>query len=308
MKKHPDQKSAGGPSLGSRKAELKQALMDVAVQRHRQDGSIYQAIDLHQASSLSEDFGISLYLLEDRAMESGILPQRYSRNQQSLSITQQLLLHRSHIAIIGLGGLGGTVMEILARIGVGKFTLVDGDHFDESNLNRQLLAIQENLDQEKAAVAGQRVLAINPAAMVSDYSLWFTRDNGGALLENCSLAMDCLDSIRARFILEECCMRAELPLVSAAIGGSMGQVTVIKPGDPGLQLIYGKAKPDEDKGVEKTLGTLAYGVSAIASIQASEAVKLLLSDKPTLHGRLLIYDLTDHHLEIIELGVGKEDA
>lgn len=280
---------------------LTEDLVQAKTLMQRQDGSTYQGLLLDAAQKLAKRHKLSLYQVEEAALQQDILPQRFCRNQKSITTGQQLKLSQARIAIVGLGGLGGNVVELLARVGVGNFTLIDGDLFDESNLNRQLLAESGTLGKAKAEAARERILAINPAARLTVYQQWFNRENGEQLLAGCDLALDCLDSIGTRFLLENSCRSSEIPLISAAIGGSMGQVTVILPEDKGLEAIYGDPQNCADKGIEKTLGTPAPTVSAVASIQAAETVKLLLTGKAPLQGRLLLYDLADYSIEIMTL-------
>src|SRR4051812_4598867 len=87
-------------------------------------------------SEAASRFGIDARTIERTALESGLLPARYARNRQTISLADQLKLFRSRAAVIGCGGLGGYVIEELARIGVGELVLVDPDVFEEHNLNR----------------------------------------------------------------------------------------------------------------------------------------------------------------------------
>jgi molybdopterin/thiamine biosynthesis adenylyltransferase len=207
--------------------ELITLLQAHARQSSRPDTSLYQALGFDKAWTIAEKTGLPLLKVECAALEIGIIPERYSRNQKSLTNADQLRLLRSHVAIIGLGGLGGTVTEILARIGVGRLTLVDGDYFEESNLNRQLLSSSAAIGKSKAAAAQVRVQQINPGVEVCMVPEFFKADNGQDILGDAQLAIDCLDNITDRFVLEEACRIASIPLISAAIGGSSGQATVI---------------------------------------------------------------------------------
>ncbi|SDO64906.1 HesA/MoeB/ThiF family protein [Desulforhopalus singaporensis] len=273
-------------------------LNEKATQRTRPDQSRYTAISLEDARHIAAATEQSLFRVEQIGLEDSILPERYSRNQKALSCKQQLQLHMSKIAIIGLGGLGGAVTEILARIGVGNITLVDGDCFDESNLNRQLLSSSEFLGIAKAKVAAQRVKAINPAVRVTSHETFFTAKNGGELLGDSQLAIDCLDTIRDRFILEECCRELSIPMVSAAIGGTCGQATVVFPTDQGLQAIYGKKEDAPSRGIEASLGTLPFAAVYMAAVECAETVSLLLDKKSQLRNSLLVTDIKDHTAEI----------
>ncbi|MCP4340243.1 MAG: HesA/MoeB/ThiF family protein [Desulfobulbaceae bacterium] len=259
------------------------------------------AILLADAWEIVEKTGLSLRTVEDAALEAGIVPERYCRNQKSLSNTDQLRLLRSHVAIIGLGGLGGAVTEILARIGIGQMTLVDGDCFDESNLNRQLLSSPANIGKSKAETAKFRVSEINPAVEVHAVPEFFKPENGQAILHGAQLAIDCLDTITDRFILEENCKKSAIPLISAAIGGSSGQATVIFPQDPGLKDIYGSPGKAPQKGIEAAAGTLPFAAVYMAAIECSEVTTILLGKPPELRNKLLLTEISDHTIELFSL-------
>jgi molybdopterin/thiamine biosynthesis adenylyltransferase len=203
--------------------------------------------------------------------------------------------------VIGLGGLGGAVIEILARLGVGRLTLVDGDRFEDSNLNRQVLSSVATLGQPKAEAARERVERINPSVEVTARTCFLAPDNATDLLGRCGVAVDCLDNLPARFMLEDACRSAGVPLVSAAVAGASGHVTTLFPADPGLRLIYGDPQQAPPKGAETALGTLPHCVVFMASLQCAEVVKILLNRGKPLRNRLLLADLTDGVMEAVNL-------
>jgi molybdopterin/thiamine biosynthesis adenylyltransferase len=276
-------------------------LQSYAQQRTRPDTSTYMAILFGHACEIAEKTGLSLRTIECAALEEGIVPERYCRNQKSLSNADQLRLLRSHVAIIGLGGLGGTVIEILARIGIGRLTLVDGDCFEESNLNRQLLSSPAKIGKWKVETAKLRVQEINPAVEVCSIPEFFRADNGQTILHGAQLAIDCLDTITDRFVLEERCRKVGIPLISAAIGGSSGQATIIFPGDPGLKDIYGPPETAQKRGIEKSTGTLPFGAVYMAAVECAEATTLLLGRPSELRNRLYVAEITDHSTELFSL-------
>lgn len=280
---------------------LGELLQSHAKQRFRPDNSGYDALLFSDEKKIVQQTGLSLRQVECVALEAEILPERYSRNQKSLSNEDQLRLLRSRVIVIGLGGLGGTVTEILARIGVGCLTLVDGDCFDESNLNRQLLSSTRLLGQSKALAAKKRVAEINPAVEVQAVEQFFSEENSQELLAGTSLAVDCLDTIRDRFVLEEGCRRKGIPLVSAAIGGSSGQATLVYPGDAGLKRVYGDPEKAPSRGVEASMGTLPFAAIYMAAVECAEAVTVLLGKQPELQNRLFFADVSDHTSELFTL-------
>ncbi|MFC1831929.1 ThiF family adenylyltransferase [Thermodesulfobacteriota bacterium] len=280
---------------------LIEKVAEAAAPKERPDGSTYRSLSFADQRRLADSHGSDHKAVQLAALQQGIVPEVYARNQKRLSSEDQIKLLQSHVAVIGLGGLGGTVTEILARIGIGRLTLVDGDHFDDSNLNRQLLSSTEVLGEQKAAVAAKRVKAVNPAVKTQAVSSFLTAENAETLLSGATIAVDCLDSITDRFTLETACRTMAITMVSAAIGGSSGQLTVIYPGDTGLSRIYGSPEKAADRGIEKTMGTLPFAAIAMAAMECAEVVAMAVGDPSGLRNKLLITDLVDHSLDIVEL-------
>ena len=234
-------------------------------------------------------------------LEKGNISRRYARNMGTFSIQDQAVLEGSRVCIVGLGGLGGAVTESLARLGIGALTLVDGDVFEESNLNRQLLCTMETLGTSKAAAARSRVLQINPSVRTRIHDVFLDAGNAARLIEGADVAVDCLDSLKTRFVLEKAAKAAGIPLVSAAIAGTYGQITTVFPQDPGLAMIYGPEDQAPARGAEAVLGTLPYTAMIMASLECSEITKILLKRGNLLRNRLLVADLMDNVMEVLDL-------
>ena len=281
---------------------LIEKVAEAATPKERPDGSQYLSLSFKNQRILAETLGMSHKSVQLAALQQEIVPEVYARNQKRLSSEDQIKLLQSNVAVIGLGGLGGTVTEILARIGVGSLTLVDGDHFDDSNLNRQLLSSTDVLGEQKAAVAEKRVKVVNPAVETKAVSSFLTAENAPEFLKGADIAIDCLDSITDRFTLEAACRKMAIIMVSAAIGGTSGQLTVTYPEDQGLSRIYGPPEKAAHRGVEKTMGTLPFAAITLAAMECAEVVAMAVGNPSGLRNRLLITDLIDHSLEIVELG------
>ncbi len=265
------------------------------------DKTSYNSISIRHISQLSKALGIRGREIEIMALEQGVLPERYARNMKAFSFQDQLALLKTHVSVVGLGGLGGAVVEILARIGIGKLNIIDGDSFEESNLNRQFLSTSDQLSKSKAETAAQRINAINSALEVSMHSRFLDADNCAQLLRDTDVCVDCLDNLKTRFILERQCKQMGSPLVSAAVAGASGQVTTVFPNDQGLKLIYGEEKNVPPKGAEVVLGTLSYTVTFLAALQCAEVVKIIQNKPGLLRNKLLVADLDDGVIDILNL-------
>jgi molybdopterin/thiamine biosynthesis adenylyltransferase len=202
------------------------------------------------------------------------------------------------VCVLGCGGLGGYLIEMLGRLGIGSITAVDGDHFDETNLNRQLLSDVASLGIPKALKAQERMGHVNPSIKVHPIVQRLTFENAVEILQGHHLVMDALDNIPSRMIVQDISENLNIPMIHGAIGGWYGQVTTILPGDRTLNQIY----PVESiKGIEQTLGNPSFTPALVASIQVSEALKVLIGRGELLRKKILYINLLDNEFETIDL-------
>ena len=226
------------------------------------------------------------------------IAERYTRNCTALSPEECRVLADKRIAIVGCGGLGGSVIEALARIGIGYLRVIDGDVFEESNLNRQVLCTEATLGREKALVAAERVHAINSTVAIEPLVTLLTEANSTELLSGMDCVIDCLDNLEARFWAAHACQELDIPIVYGAIAGWFGQICTVFPGDISFVSIYGD--PSGTSQHEK-LGNLPFTAHATAAVQAAEAVKVVLGKPGLIRNRLLMIDLLDGSADDVEL-------
>lgn len=219
---------------------------------------------------------------------------RYSRNVPALSEDQCALLEAKRVAVIGCGGLGGHIIELLARIGVGHIVCVDGDVFDETNLNRQLLSQEALLDTSKALAAVERIQCINSRISCEGYPCFLKQDNAASLIQGCDLVFDALDNVDARRILEQACEQENIPYVHGAISGWYAQAAVCLPGQKLTRMLYPEDVVIKDKSV------LSFTPALCASVQTSLGIKVLLG-LPVTSGTLYFYDLLNQELDHIPM-------
>ncbi|AFL69062.1 HesA/MoeB/ThiF family protein [Sulfurospirillum barnesii] len=224
--------------------------------------------------------------IEEEALKAGILPLRYKRNQKTISTQEQYTLFQSHVVIIGCGGLGGFVSEMLTRIGIGRLTLIDGDVFEEHNLNRQNFSTTKTLGRFKAEVVKENLEAINPALHVKAISRFFDPHSDTVLLKDADVVVDALDNPDLKCALADLTQEEHKAFVHGAIAGYYSQFASCTP----LHHLY-KEKGD---GVEKKSGNPSFTVCFAAAIQSTEVIKLLLG-KPHLQAPLM-GDLWEYEL------------
>ena len=159
------------------------------------------------------------------------------RNLGLLTEEQQECLRASKIAVFGMGGLGGTILELLVRSGIGQFSIVDHDVFEASNMNRQIFSCRETLGQRKIDAAEARALNINPEAVITKYDRVET-DNIGEILSGAALGIMAIDKLRPCLVISRAAREVGIPLVE---GWALpyGNVRVINSQTPSLEEMYG---------------------------------------------------------------------
>jgi molybdopterin/thiamine biosynthesis adenylyltransferase len=253
-------------------------------------GVVEEAIDL-----LVSQEGIPKRIAESLACGLGIFPKRYDLNAGTFGSSGQKNLLRSKVMIVGLGGLGGHVVEQLVRCGVGILVGVDADLFDETNLNRQLYSELKTIGQRKTEVTQRRVEATNDAV---EFHSFFSKveDLEDGVYDGVDLIFDCLDTIPSRLYLEGVGERFDIPIVHGAIGGWYGQMAIVWPGSKLLSNVYGTRR----EGIEKMLGNPPFTPALVATFMVSEGIKLLLG-KREKENTVLFADLLNSQWHCVSL-------
>lgn len=235
---------------------------------------------------------------------------RYSRHilLSEIGIEGQQKLIDSHVLIIGAGGLGSPASLYLASSGIGTITLCDNDSVDLTNLQRQILHRTDNIGMSKVASAQATLTDINPDVKVIALN---ERISGERLLEmvaQADVVLDCSDNFLTRYAINQACVKMHKPLVSGAAVKFTGQVSVFDfrlEDTPCYNCLY----PENGESEEircSTMGVFAPLVGIIGSLQASEAMKLLLEAPHTLCGKLLVLDALS--MDIRTLGLMRDSA
>ncbi len=217
---------------------------------------------------------------------------RYERNIPALSEAECVLLREKRVLVVGCGGLGGHIIDQLARIGVGSIRAVDGDVFEPSNLNRQLLSQVPLLGVSKAKAAAEHIARVNPDVLVEAAECYLTEDNAAELLAGCDVVMDALDNIESRKILAAACAEAKIPYIYGAIQGWVAQAAISMPGDHLIDRLYPAEIEIRDKSV------LSFTPALCVSMQTALCVKLLLG-RPVETGTIYYFDLLNQEFETI---------
>lgn len=269
-------------------------LHDLARDEALPNGQAVRVLDEAAQRRLASSAALSLRQVQLKALKAGIIPRRYLRNFFHYTPDDQSRLLESRVAQVGLGGLGGHILDILARMGVGRIRAADGDTFDEHNLNRQLLSTLTTVGFSKALAAMERVRAVNPAVELEAHQEFLTAASLGGFLEGCSVAVDALGGLADREALQKAAAAADIPLVTGAMAGLTGYVAVVRPGMPGPASFMGQSSA-----AENALGTPPASVNVVASIMAQEVIRLLLSGSSPLENGMLLIDLQSLSFETV---------
>ena|SRR5690554_2196322 len=218
---------------------------------------------------------------------------RYARNYSSITKEEQEILKSTRVAIVGLGGLGGYVLENLVRLGVKSFNLIDRDVFEASNLNRQILSSEKTLGLSKAEEGFRRAKSIDRSVEARVFNSELGEDSI-EMLEGADIVVDCLDSIDSRLKLESLCNKMNLTLIHGAIRGYYGQVAVSSPNNRIIKKIYRDLKRDDE-----SLGNLPMTCMVTASLQVNLLLKVIF--KKELDRDLILIDVKNMEIERLKI-------
>jgi len=219
--------------------------------------------------------------------------ERYSRHLllPEVGIEGQQRLLDARVLLLGAGGLGSPTALYLAAAGVGTLGIVDNDEVDLSNLQRQVIHSTERIGVSKVDSAEQSITALNPDVKVEKYPVRLGAENIMDILPGYDIVVDGLDNFPTRYLLNDASVRLRIPVVSAAILGFEGQLSVFKPYDgPCYRCLFPVPPPAElapSCGANGVLGVLP---GTMGLLQATEVIKLILDEGEPLIGRLLMYD------------------
>lgn len=229
---------------------------------------------------------------------------RYSRQIMLPQVDfegQQRLLD-AHVLIVGAGGLGSPAAIYLASAGIGHITLADDDEVDLSNLQRQILHHSKDIGRPKVESARDTLTELNPDIHITPLHARVNAEHLGELVKQVDLVIDASDNFAARFAINEACVRNQTALISGAAIRMEGQLSVFLPqraDSPCYRCLYKEGEEPDQTCSDN--GVLSPIVGVIGSLQALEAIKVLLDLGETLCGRLLIFDGLFHEWRSVKL-------
>jgi len=235
---------------------------------------------------------------------------RYVRQQQvaPLGGDAQQKLAAAHVLLVGVGGLGSPVSLYLAGAGVGELTLVDPDVVSLSNLHRQILFTEADVNHSKADAAKARLNALNSEIKINAINAALTVSNADTLIDATTVVVDAADNFLVSYLLSDLCTRKRIPLVSASVISTHGYLGVFcgtqdNPA-PSFRALF--PNPPTTLNNCETTGVTGPSVGVIASLQAQETLKVITNDESQLLGKLLYLDLWNNQYNTVDFSAAVE--
>jgi adenylyltransferase/sulfurtransferase len=229
---------------------------------------------------------------------------RYSRQLilKEIGVEGQEKLQKAKVLVIGAGGLGSPALYYLAAAGVGKIGIADFDTVGISNLQRQILYSTEDLQKKKVDIAKEKLEKLNPDLCIDKYPIRIDADNIEEIIDEYDVILDAVDNFTARYLVSDCCYFKGKPLVEGAVLGFTGILTTIIPGKtPCYRCLYPKPPKEGAVPTCSDIGILGMTTGTIGSLQALEAVKVILGIGEILSGRVLVFDGLDMSFRELKL-------
>jgi adenylyltransferase/sulfurtransferase len=230
----------------------------------------------------------------------------YSRQMtlREVGAEGQRRLRESAVAVVGAGGLGVPVLQYLAGAGIGRLVVIDGDALEPSNLHRQTWYALADCGRPKAQLAAARINALNPDVRVDAHARRLDADNAALLLDGCDLMVDCSDNFATKFLLNDLSQALGIPALLASVHQFEGQLQVVDParGSACLRCLWPEATRDGVVGNCAEAGVLGPVPGVLGSLQALEALKILLGLPGRLGDELLLVDLLEARMTRLRTG------
>ena len=260
----------------------------------------------HQAHAHHESAHHS-HAQHEHAAPSPTLTADYSRQTRLREVGPQgqEKLSAAKVLVIGAGGLGAPVISYLAGAGVGTLGIIDPDHLEASNLHRQTIYDARDIGQAKAVLAARRATAINPSVEVSTFSEKLHAGNAAALFSEYDLVLECTDDMHSRYLASDAAVLANKPLILASVYQYEGQLQVFdaKPGAACMRCLWPDEPAPEDAGSCAVSGVLGPVPGVLGTLQAMEALKLLLDLPRPAAPTLLLVNLLDNTMQHLPIDV-----
>ncbi len=222
----------------------------------------------------------------------------------------QIKLRNARILVVGAGGLGCPVLQYLTAAGVGIIGIIDGDHVGISNLNRQILYNEQDIGKLKVQVAREKLISLNSEVQIEIFPEMLDVNNAQAIIQNFDIVVDCTDNLEVRYLIDDVCTMLKIPMIYGALHKFQGQVSVFHyPDAEGKSYSYRDLFPENPAAEQipscAETGVLGVMPGIIGTIQAAQALKIILGFGEILIGKLFIFDVK--HLTSMTIEISKRN-
>ena len=215
----------------------------------------------------------------------------------------QLKLKNSSVLCIGAGGLGSSVLIYLAAAGIGKIGIVDNDHVEKSNLQRQIVHETNAIGNLKIDSAKKRIKGLNPNIEVFTFDTRITAENVLEIIQEFDIICDCSDNFGTRYLMNDACLILNKPLVFGSVQGFEGQVSVFNlyENSPNLRDLLPESPSKNVIPNCAEYGVVGVSTGLIGILQVNEIIKIILKKGDILDGKILIFDLLNMNMKKFNL-------
>ena len=215
----------------------------------------------------------------------------------------QLKLKNSSVLCLGAGGLGSSVLIYLAAAGIGKIGIVDNDHVEKSNLQRQIVHDTNEVGNLKIDSAKKRIIGLNPNIEVITFNTRITTENVLEIIQEFDVICDCSDNFGTRYLINDACLIINKPLVFGSVQGFEGQVSVfnLNKKSPNLRDLLPESPSKNDIPSCAEYGVVGVATGLIGILQVNEIIKIILKKGEILDGKILIFDLLNMNMKKLHL-------
>ena len=231
--------------------------------------------------------------------------ERYQKHLilKEIGIDGQLKLKNSSVICIGAGGLGSSVLLYLAAAGIGEIGIVDNDHIEKSNLQRQIIHETNNIGNLKINSARERIKGLNPNIKVHTFKERVNAENVKKIIETFDIVCDCSDNFGTRYLINDACLILNKPLVFGSVQGFEGQVSVFNlfSNSPNLRDLLPESPSKNSIPSCAEFGVIGVSTGLIGVLQVNEIIKIILNKGEILDGKVLIFDLLNMNIKKLNL-------
>src|SRR5919202_3155362 len=261
--------------------------------------------------TMSLNDGDSIYILPAVAGGAELTSndlQRYSRQimLEEIGFNGMEKLRSAKVCVVGVGGIGNPVVTQLTAMGINKLRIVDRDVVEISNLHRQHLYTDKDIGKVKVEVAAERLRTMNPAVEIEPAPISVTKYTAESIVAGFDIVIDALDSIDARYALNDACVKFNIPFIYGGALGMVGSICTILPNRSACLRCVFPALSEDDMPTCSTEGVHPSILYLVAGIQVTEAIKIIIGGQPTLENKLLYIDLNELSFDKIQISRQKE--